>query len=67
LHTFKKIDGVRISNADTFFFIRFKDRLLIIKAKSDSFQQLRAGYTLLTQILTKLVNPKLTSLIESHY
>jgi hypothetical protein len=66
LDTFKKIDSVSISNEDTFFVTRYKNRLLLIKAKSDRFK-LKADYTLLTQIPTKFVNPKLTRFIESHY
>jgi hypothetical protein len=66
LHTFKKIDSVGISNGDTFFIARFQNRLLLTKAKSDRFQ-LKADYALLAQIPTKLVNPKLTRLIESYY
>lgn len=65
LHTFKKIDSIGVSNGNTFFIVRSKQRLLIVKANSDF--KLKTDYTCLTQIPTKLVPPKLTRLIESHY
>jgi hypothetical protein len=70
LHTFKKIDSIGISNGDTFYITQFKNsiatRLVIIKSKETDFK-LREHSTLLTKISAKLLNPKLTKLIESFY